>query len=63
MTNVYIKRGVVPLSMGVMYRQTNATIDRLNLELGLLADIADMQGKATQTKRDLINQANAIFIH
>ena len=63
MTNVYNKRGVVPLSVSVLHRQTNATIDRLNLKLGLLADIADMQGKATQAKRNLIQQANAVFIH
>lgn len=63
LTQVFKKKGAVRIAVGTMYRETTELIVRLNTELSLLADIADMQGKATHTKRNLIAQANAVFIH
>lgn len=63
MARVFIKRGAVRVFRDNVQAKSTATIDRLNLELGILADIASMQGKATQTKRELIARANAHFIH
>lgn len=63
MAKVYIKRGAVRTFVKEIAVQTTALVNQLNYEFGLLADIASMQGKATQSKRELIARANAVFIH
>lgn len=63
MASVFIKRGAKRELSHEVNRQSTELINELNYELNLLADIASMQGKATQTKRELIARANAHFIH
>jgi hypothetical protein len=63
MAQVFIKRGVKRELSHEVQVQSTQLINELNYELGLLSDIASMQGKATQTKRELLARANAHFIH